>query len=63
LDEKIARYFEDIGQPVDVEDDGLISVGGISLDDSVFKIYYGSTGKGKYFPEEFDRCLILTLYK
>jgi hypothetical protein len=63
LDERIARYFADLGQPLDQEEDGSIAVEGIALDDSVFKLAYGTAGRGKYFTEENDRCLLLTLYK
>ena len=63
IDERIARYFEDLGQPMDVGSDGLIDVSSIPLDDGVFKLTYGTTGRGKAFSEEADRCLLLTIYK
>jgi hypothetical protein len=63
LDERIARYYEAKGQPVDVGTDGLIDVSGISLDDGLLKIVYGTSGRGKVFTEAADRCLVLTIYR
>jgi len=48
---------------MDVGSDGLIDVSSIPLDDGVFKLTYGTTGRGKAFSEEADRCLLLTIYK
>jgi hypothetical protein len=61
--QRIARYYDDIGQPLAVGEDGMIDVRNIALDDAMFKVSYGTAGRGKAFSEEADRCILLTIYK
>ena len=63
MEERLVRYYEDLGEPLQVDEDGLIDVSGIAYNDTKFKPFYGTSGRGKLFTTDIDRCLLLTVYK
>ena len=63
LHERLSRYFLDQNLPLPLGPEGLLDVAGVSLDDAGLKLVYGTSGRGKAFTEDADRCLVLTLYR
>ena len=63
LEDRVKRYFEDEGLVASVNSDGLIDISSIPIDDSSFKMYYASSGRGRYYSIKEDRCIVLTAYR